>query len=104
MENCFSKLQKESKELEEFISQKLKKKDSIYVLLTYLLAECGEIADKVRGLERNRVNSEHIKKEDLAKEIVDCVYNLMLIANYYGISLDGFWKKRLKEIKLKFLD
>jgi len=99
----FSQLQKDSKELEDFILKKIEKgKDSPYTLLTYLLAECGEVADKVRALEGNRVKSSHITEKDLAKELVDCVYNLMLIANFYKIDLDDYWQDRLDKIKDKF--
>ncbi len=99
----FSQLQKDSQDLQSYIFSKIgKQKDSIYVLLTYLLAECGEVADRARALEGNRVKSSHIQKDDLAKEIVDCVYNLMLIANHYDIDLDEYWKDRLEKIKKKF--
>lgn len=99
----FSVLQEDAKELVQYILKKLgTKEDSVYVLLTYLLAECGEVADKVRALEGNRVKSSHITRDDLAKEIVDCVYNLMLIANHYEITLDEAWKNRLEGIRNKF--
>ena len=72
------------------------------MLLTYLMAEVGEISDKARALEGNRVKSEHIRKDDLAEEIVDSIYCLMLIANYYHLDLDKYWTKRLKGIREKF--
>ena len=101
--NEFSKLQRDSKELQKTIFKKIeKKKDSVYVLLTYLLAECGEIADKARALEGNRVKSSHVQNSDLAKELVDGIYNLLLIANHYNIDLDEYWEDRIEKIKAKF--
>ncbi len=99
----FSVLQKDSDQLQEEIYRKLgSDEDDVFVLLTYLTAELGEVADKVRALEGKRLNSSHIKPEDLATEIVDCVYNLMLIASHYDIKLDDYWSKRLAGIKSKF--
>ena len=100
----FLRLQKTSKELQKTIFKKIGNKtgDSIYVLLTYLLAECGEVADKARALEGNRVKSSHINKDDLARELVDVIYNIMLIANFYGIELDDYWNDRIDKIRQKF--
>lgn len=99
----FSSLQVDADKLAAAIADKLgKKPDDAYVLLAHLLAEAGEVADQVRALEGNRVRSGGVRAEDLGKEIVDCIYNLMLIANHYHIELDALWGKRLEEIKKKF--
>lgn len=103
MVNIFKILQKDSGDLNKWILNKLGNGPyTPYVILTFLLAECGEVADKVRALEGSRVNSSDITKDDLAKEIVDTVYNLMILANYYSIDLDKYWDKRLRGIKDKF--
>ncbi len=103
MKNIFQRLQKESGNLNNWILNKIGNGSyNPYIILTFLLAECGEVADKVRALEGSRVNSSEIIKDDLAKEIVDTVNNLMILANYYSIDLDAHWDKRLKEIKNKF--
>lgn len=103
MRNIFKRLQKESENLKKWILNKVGNGPyNSYVILTFLLAECGEVADKVRALEGSRVNSSEVTKDDLANEIVDTVYNLMILANYYSIDLDKHWDKRLKGIKEKF--
>jgi len=103
MKNPFKEIQKESENLNKWILNKLGNRPyNPYILLTFLLAECGEVADKVRALEGSRVNSSDVTKDDLAKEIVDAVYNLMILANYYSIDLDKYWDKRLGGIKDKF--
>lgn len=99
----FSSLEADAADLAAYIAEKLKKKpDNAYVLLAYLLAECGEVADRVRALEGNRMRSHDVRPEYLGKEIVDSIYNLVLIANHYHIHLDDLWKSRLEEIKKKF--
>ena len=101
----FSRLQKQSKKLQYFITSKSRsgKPDDIFVLLTHLLAECGEAADEIKGMEGKRAEDPaQYSKEDLAKELVDIVFNTLRIANHYGIDLDNYWDKRLERIKAKF--
>jgi len=51
----FKDLQKEVNQLEDFIYQHAKSgKDDVFVLLTHLLAECGEAADEIKGMEGKR--------------------------------------------------
>lgn len=101
----FTRIQKQSKELEEFITSKSRdgKSDEVFVLITHLLAECGEVADEIKGMEGKRAEDPaQYSKDKLAKELVDVVFNALRIANHYGIELDNFWDKRLDGIKAKF--
>lgn len=101
----FTRIQKQSKELEEFITSKSRdgKSDEVFVLITHLLAECGEVADEIKGIEGKRAEDPaQYSKDKLAKELVDVVFNALRIANHYGIELDNFWDKRLDGIKAKF--
>jgi NTP pyrophosphatase (non-canonical NTP hydrolase) len=101
----FSKLQKQSEELQNFIISKSRsdKADEIFVLVTHLLAECGEAADEIKGMEGKRVEDPaQYSKDELAKELVDIIFNTLRIANHYGITLDNYWDKRLDGIKAKF--
>lgn len=105
MSDIFSKLQKDSEELEKLIISKSRtgKKDEVFVLVTHLLAECGEVADDIKGMEGKRAEDpSNYTIEDLAKELVDVVFNTLRIANNYGINLDDYWTKRLEGIKNKF--
>jgi NTP pyrophosphatase (non-canonical NTP hydrolase) len=105
MNGYFTKLQSDSDELEKLIISKSRtgKKDEVFVLVTHLLAECGEVADDIKGMEGKRTEDpSNYTKEELAKELVDVVFNTMRIANNYGISLDDYWDKRLVGIKNKF--
>lgn len=101
----FTGIQKQSKELEEFITSKSRggKSDEVFVLITHLLAECGEVADEIKGMEGKRAEDPaQYSKDKLAKELVDVVFNALRIANHYGIELDNFWDKRLDGIRAKF--
>lgn len=101
----FTRIQKQSKELEEFITSKSRdgKSDEVFVLITHLLAECGEVADEIKGIEGKRAEDPaQYSKDKLAKELVDVVFNALRIANHYGIELDNFWDKRLDGIRAKF--
>lgn len=101
----FHKLQQDSKELEEFIVHKTQKsKDDIFVLLTHLIAEIGEVADEIKGMEGKRAeNPSCYSKDELAKELIDVVFNTLRIANHYNIDLDEYWEKRIQGIKEKFI-
>lgn len=100
----FNKLQKDSAMLEEYILSKSQgDKDDVFVLVTHLLAECGEAADDIKGMEGKRAEPpSNYSKEDLAKELVDIVFNTLRIANHYGIDLDDYWDNRIEGIKKKF--
>ena len=96
-------LQEKVNKLEDYIVSKARSKDDIFVLLTHLLAECGEAADEIKGLEGKRAESPNdYSKEELAKELVDIIFNTLRIARYYDINLDDFFDKRLKAIRQKF--
>jgi NTP pyrophosphatase (non-canonical NTP hydrolase) len=100
-----SKLQEDSAKLEEYIMHKTgHAKDDIFVLVTHLLAECGEAADDIKGMEGKRAESpSNYPKDDLAKELVDIIFNTLRIANHYGINLDDYWDNRIEGIKHKFV-
>lgn len=100
----FKDIQNEINKLEDFIEKNTKnKKDDIFVLLTHLLAECGEAADEVKGLEGKRAESpDEYSIDDLAKEIIDVLFNALRITRYYNINLDDYFIKRLDGIRKKF--
>lgn len=100
----FKEIQKEVNKLEDFINQNARSgKDGVFVLLTHLLAECGEAADEVKGLEGERAESpDDYSKDELAKELVDVIFNTLRIARYYNIDLDNYFLKRIKGIYKKF--
>lgn len=101
----FKVLQKQSEDLQQLIVSKSRsgKPDEIFVLLTHLMAECGEAADEIKGMEGKRAEDPSLySKEELAKELVDIVFNTLRVANHYDINLDDYWDKRLGGIKAKF--
>jgi len=101
----FQQIQDEANNLEDFIYQHARssQKDSVFVLLTHLLAECGEAADEVKGMEGKRAESpEGYTKDELAKELVDVIFNTLRIARNYNISLDDYFLPRLEGIRKKF--
>jgi len=105
MDTIFTKLQKDSEEVEKLILSKSRtdKRDDVFVLMTHLIAECGEAADDIKGMEGKRAEDpSKYTKDELAKELVDVVFNTLRIANNYGISLDDYWTKRLESIRNKF--
>ena len=101
----FNVLQKQTRELEAFITSKSKseKPDNIFVLITHLLSECGEAANEIKGMEGKRAGDPlSYSKAELAKELIDVIFNVLRIANHYSIDLDNQWDKRLDGIKAKF--
>ncbi len=51
----FVGIQDKVNKLEDFINERSRSKpDDVFVLVTHLLAECGEAADEIKGLEGKR--------------------------------------------------
>ncbi|MBU1110659.1 MazG-like family protein [Patescibacteria group bacterium] len=100
----FKEIQQEVNSLEDYIYSKSRSdKDSVFVLLTHLLAECGEAADEIKGMEGKRAESpSEFSKGELAKELVDIIFNVLRIAHYYDIDVDKYFDERLKGIRDKF--
>jgi len=103
--SMFENIQEKVNKLENYIISKSRdgKKDDIFVLLTHLIAECGEAADEIKGLEGKRAeNPDEYSKDELAKELVDIIFNTLRIARKYDIQLDDYFEKRLRGIRDKF--
>lgn len=98
-----NELQDKSREIQDLIKKSTGKELSAYAKLTMLSAEIGELADDLIALEGDRVEDKSYKNTDeLAKEIVDVIYNALTIANHYDIKLDDYFIPRLEKIKAKF--
>lgn len=100
----FKDIQKEVNKLEDFINKHAPSaEDDVFVLVTHLLAEAGEAADEIKGMEGKRAESPDLyTKEALAKEVIDVIFNLLRITRYYDIELDEFFMKRINGIMAKF--
>lgn len=98
-------LQPDVKKIEKLIFQKTGKKgkENPYFLVTNLLAETGELADEIIGLEGERIEDpEYNSREKVGKEIVDIVFNAVRIASHYELDFRELWVERLKELEEKF--
>ncbi|KRE10133.1 hypothetical protein ASE46_00795 [Bacillus sp. Root239] len=83
-----------------------------YMLLT---TEVSEIAEEFRAIfnttysltkdnHDERIAFEYAKaehKENIGKEIADCIAYLVKFANYFEIDLDEAFYKKMKEIKVR---
>lgn len=100
----FKEIQAEVNKLEDFIKANSRKgDDDVFVLFTHLLAECGEAADEVKGLEGKRAESpSEYSKDELAKELVDIVFNVLRIARKYDLDMDDHFQARIDKIYKKF--
>ena len=100
----FKDIQREVNKLEDFIEEHTSAdSDDVFVLVTHLLAEAGEAADEIKGMEGKRAESPDLyTKEALAKEIIDVVFNLLRIARRYDVDLDKYFGPRIAGIKAKF--
>ena len=91
------------KEVEASIKSSTNKDIGAYGKLSMLSAEVGELADEVIALEGDRVEDKSYQtKDDLAKEVVDVIFNALTIANHYGIDMDEYFENRIAKIKSKF--
>ena len=99
----YTQIQSQVKELEDLIKASTGKSLSAYAKLTMLSAEVGELADELIALEGDRVEDKTFNsKEKMAKELVDVLFNTLVIANHYNINIDEYFDKRLEQIKSKF--
>ncbi len=100
----FKEIQKKVSDLEDFINSRARSsEDDVFVLMTHLIAECGEAADEIKGLEGKRAEDpSKYSREELAKELVDIIFNTLRIARKYNINIDDHFDKRLKGIMNKF--
>ncbi len=100
----FKDIQREVNKLEDFINDHSKSgSDDVFVLLTHLLAECGEAADEVKGLEGKRAEAaSNYSKDELAKELVDIIFNVLRIARKYDLDMDKYFLPRVEKIYAKF--
>jgi hypothetical protein len=63
-------------------------KDDVFELVTHLLAECGEVADDIKGMEGKKAEDpSNYTKKRVSQRIS------------YGINLDDYWNKRLVRIR-----
>lgn len=100
----FKDIQEEVNKLEDYInSHSRSSNDDVFVLFTHLIAECGEAADEVKGLEGKRAESpSDYSKDELAKELVDIIFNVLRIARKYNIDMDTYFAPRIEKIYSKF--
>lgn len=100
----FKDIQDEVNKLEDYINAHSRSSDNnVFLLFTHLLAECGEAADEVKGLEGKRAESpSDYSKEELAKELVDIIFNVLRIARKYNIDMDRYFQPRIDKIYNKF--
>lgn len=64
-----------------------------------LAGESGEVADKVKKLQRNkdgRINQTDV--QELSKELGDVLWYLSAIAHYLGVSLDDLAQQNLEKL------
>lgn len=64
-----------------------------------LAGESGEVADKVKKLQRNKngkINQTDI--QELSKELGDVLWYLSAIAHYLGVSLDDLAQQNLDKL------
>jgi NTP pyrophosphatase (non-canonical NTP hydrolase) len=100
----FKDIQEEVNKLEDYINTYSRSKnDDVFVLMTHLIAECGEAADEIKGLEGKRAEDpSDYSKDELAKELVDIIFNVLRIARKYNIDMDKYFQPRIDKIYKKF--
>ncbi|MCW3982223.1 MAG: hypothetical protein NWE81_03835 [Candidatus Bathyarchaeota archaeon] len=74
-----------------------------FVMVTDLLAEAGELAALIKGLEGFRSPEEPITKEMLATELSDILYIVFVLAAHYEVRLDELFIQNVNDYILRFL-
>ncbi len=76
---------------------------NISVMLTELTGEVGTLADSIMIQERHRQprDGDHIDLED---DIVDIIFMLIRIADYYKIDLEEAYEKMIQRTRKKLLN
>ncbi len=73
-------------------------------MVTDLLEEAGEVAAIVKGLEGFKPPEKPKTKEMLATELSDLLYIIFVLAEHYGIELEGEFLQTVNDYILRFLD
>lgn len=111
-------LKKFQKEMNWEISDKNYKESRASILNNYMLltTEIGEIAEEFRSIfnktyqlvKENGINeneafqiAKEMHKQNIGKEISDCIAYLVKFANYLEIDLEDMFYKKMNEIKFR---
>jgi len=89
--------QKKSGMLNEKFKEKRKTEWRPEVMFTDLVEEVGELANAI--LTKQGFKSEKRKKSDLADSLCDIMFDVFMIAEYYGIDIDKEFTKVLKGLE-----
>lgn len=111
-------LKKFQKEMNWEISDKNYKESRASILNNYMLltTEIGEIAEEFRSIfnktyqlvKENGINeneafqiAKEMHKQNIGKEISDCIAYLVKFANYLEVDLEDIFYKKMNEIKFR---
>jgi NTP pyrophosphatase (non-canonical NTP hydrolase) len=76
---------------------------TLFVMITDLLEEAGEVAAAVKGLEGFKPPEKPKTKEMLATELSDLLYIIFVLAEHYGINLEESFLQTVNEYMLRFI-
>ncbi|CAM4207924.1 MazG nucleotide pyrophosphohydrolase domain-containing protein [Erysipelothrix aquatica] len=77
----------------------------IFIRVTFLFEEAGEVARSVRAIELGREDHDIVDtdlKAELASEIGDVLGNLMVIANHYDLSFEDIFKMHVDKLDARY--
>jgi NTP pyrophosphatase (non-canonical NTP hydrolase) len=74
-----------------------------FIIVMDFLEEAGEVASVVKGMEGFKQPEKPITKEMLAKELSDMLYEIFVLAEHYGISLEETFLEHVNDYMLHFL-
>lgn len=72
-----------------------------------LMEEVGELANAMLMVDGGKTSGNPSKqrtKADVADALADCLYDLILLADHYGIDLDKKYPEMLVEMNARFAD
>jgi NTP pyrophosphatase (non-canonical NTP hydrolase) len=94
---------KSFRKINEKLDPKRGKNWTPFVMATELLAEAGDFAKLVKGLEGFEPPKEPVTKDMLAVELSDILYIAFVAASHYGIRLDELFIQNVNDYVLRFL-
>jgi NTP pyrophosphatase (non-canonical NTP hydrolase) len=86
--------------------KKAKRKSTAQLYFIDLIETLGELAGTVKAKEYWHTTPEFYRtrpKGNLENELVDFLYDILMIANIYGINLEKAFANRMQQFNKKFL-
>jgi len=91
------KMQEKTKKVLKELEKTRTKKWTPEIVLAYLMEEVGELSNAI--LVKEGLKHQNRKKANLTDSLCDVLFNLFILAEYYGIDVEKEYQKVLEQLR-----